>query len=90
MWSSYFTYAEFDHNTTGVKKDDDGSKRIWKDAFLAGAGRTIQVHPKVNMTISFLYDFLYKPHDPLYARPWMVRIGLQSSKLTMFKGVRGK
>jgi hypothetical protein len=84
-WSSYFAYAEFDYNTTGIKKDDDGSKRIWKDAFLAGVGRTIQVHPKVNMTISFLYDFLYKPHDPLYARPWMVRIGVQSSALAMKK-----
>ncbi|HTJ51988.1 MAG TPA: hypothetical protein VL443_21150 [Cyclobacteriaceae bacterium] len=83
--NSFFAYLEYGGNSPGLKKDEGKSTRIWKYVFLAGVGKKITIHPKVEMTLVFAYNFLYKPNDPIYPRPWVVRVGFQTSDLAMLK-----
>ncbi len=84
--SNFFAYSEFDRNSPGFKQDADKKTRLWKSAFFLGVGRRFMIHPKVEMTLVFMYNFLHEPHDPIYPRPWSIRVGFQTSELAFFKG----
>lgn len=82
---TFFAYGEYDRNTSGVSITENNSNRIWNQALLAGVGRKFAVHRKIDMTLVFAYNFLHEPNDPVYPRPWVIRVGFQTSELAMMK-----
>jgi len=88
--SSFFAYTEYDRNSPGIKKEEGKSVRMWNDALFLGAGRKFTVHPKIEMTLIIAYNFLHQLSDPIYPKPWMVKVGFQTSELAMLKNRRGK
>ena len=82
---NFFAYAEFDRNSPGVKKTETGSQLLWKNAAFAGIGRKFMIRPKIEMTIVMMYNFLHESRDPVYPKAWVVRVGLQTSELGLFK-----
>ena len=85
LFSNFFVYSEFGRNTSGVETINDHSTRIWKNVFLAGAGRKFRVHKKIEMTTLVAYNFLHQYQDPVYPTRWVVRIGFQTSELAFLK-----
>ncbi len=82
---SFFAYGEYAQNSPGVKVQEGVSKRIWMPAALLGVGKKFAVHKKVDMTVTALYNFLYKNGDTLYSRPFMLRVGFQLSDVALLK-----
>lgn len=82
---SFFAYGEYAQNSPGVKVEEGISKRIWNPAALLGVGRKFSVSKKIDMTVVALYNFIHKPGDTLYPRPFMVRVGFQLSDIALFK-----
>ncbi|WKZ58465.1 MAG: hypothetical protein QY309_11360 [Cyclobacteriaceae bacterium] len=80
-----FAYTEYARNSPGVNRSETGAQRIWKDAWLIGAGRRFEVHPKLDMTILIAYNVLKNINDPVYPGRWNVRIGFQLSELGLKK-----
>jgi hypothetical protein len=80
-----FAYTEYARNSPGVNRSETGAQRIWKDAWLIGAGRRFEVHPKLDMTILIAYNVLKSINDPVYPGRWNVRIGFQVSELGLKK-----
>lgn len=64
-----FAYTEYARNSPGIQQSETGTIRIWKDAWLVGAGRRFEIHPKLDMTILIAYNVLKTIHDPLYPGP---------------------
>ena len=85
IMKSFFIYGEFDRNAAGVQKKEASSHLAWKNAAFLGLGRKVRIHPKIEMTMTFLYNFLYDHPDPVYPKRWNVRVGIQTSALAMFK-----
>lgn len=81
----FFVHGEFDRNATGFEKRESYFKRIWTNAAFLGIGRKIRIHPRIDITMLFLYNFLYDHPDPVYPKKWNIRIGFQTSRLAMFK-----
>lgn len=82
---NFFVYGEFDRNSPGLKIIDDNSVRVWRSAAFAGVGRKIVIHSKIEMTVIAMYNFMHKSNDPIYPRPFVVRIGFQTSELALRK-----
>jgi hypothetical protein len=82
---SFFAYGEFDRNVLGIHNPEGPLRPQWKNAAFLGIGRKIRVHPRFEMTMMFLYNFLREYPDPIYPNRWNVRIGIQTSALGMFK-----
>jgi hypothetical protein len=88
LLKDFFAYAEFARNSAGIHAGETFSARSWKNAAFLGVGRKFRLHQKLEMTTSFLYNFLYDHNDPIYPKRWNFRIGFQSSELAFLK--RGK
>lgn len=82
---SFFAYGEYANNSPGMKSTETGKSRVWKPTLFAGFGRKFLIHPKVEMTCLVTYNFLHEENDPIYPRPFMVRVGFQTSQLSMLK-----
>jgi hypothetical protein len=82
---NFFAYAEFDRNSPGLKHTETSRQRIWKNAAFLGLGRKFMISPKVEMTIVMMYNFLHEHPDPIYPKPWNIKIGFQTSELAFFK-----
>ena len=82
---NFFLYTEFNRNTLGRIIIETGGHLIWKNSWLVGAGKKISVSPKLDMTMVVAYNFFYKPGDPLYPRPLVVRVGFQSSDVALLR-----
>ncbi len=82
---SFFAYGEYAQNSPGVMMQEGISKRIWKPAALLGIGRRLSIHKNVDMTVVALYNFMHTPGDPIYPRPFMVRVGFQLSDIALLK-----
>jgi hypothetical protein len=80
-----FAYMEYDRNSPGMKREENKSSRIWKDALLIGVGRKFTVHPKLEMTLIMAYNFLYQHNDPIFPQRWVIRLGFQASQFAMLK-----
>jgi hypothetical protein len=82
---SFFVYGEFDNNSPGLIINEGIAKRSWKAAAFIGAGRRFSIHKKLDMTVSALYDILHQSPDPIYPRPFIIRMGFQLSDVAMLK-----
>lgn len=82
---SFFAYGEYANNSPGVERTEFGEERIWKQALLVGIGRKFPIHTKMEMTCVFVYNFFHVPNDPVYPRPFMVRVGFQFSEQGLLK-----
>ncbi|PZR34329.1 MAG: hypothetical protein DI538_16760 [Azospira oryzae] len=82
---SFFAYGEYAQNSPGILVSEGVAKRTWKPAAIVGVGRKFAVHKKVDMTITGLYNFLYKHPDPVYPRAFFVRVGFQLSDIAFLK-----
>ncbi len=82
---SFFAYGEFDNNSPGVIINEGIAKRSWKPAAFVGAGRRFSIHKKLDMTVSALYNVLHQSPDPIYPRPFIIRMGFQLSDVAMLK-----
>ena len=82
---SFFAYAEFARNSPGVKVQDNRSERIWNNVLIAGIGKKFLIHPKIEMTLVVGYDFFHQNMDPIYPRPFILRIGFQTGELAFLK-----
>ncbi len=82
---SFFAYGEFAQNSPGIEVREGISKRIWKPAAILGIGRKFAVHKKIDMTVTALYNFLYRYPDPVYPRAFFVRVGFQLSNIALVK-----
>jgi len=83
--NSFFAYGEYARNSPGVIILEDHTRRIWKPAALLGVGRKVSIHKSIDMTALALYNILWKPGDPVYPRPFMVRVGFQLSEVALLK-----
>lgn len=75
--TDFFAYGEFTRNSPGTQRSETFSTRTWKNATFAGIGRKFRLRQKLEMTTSFLYNFLYDNHDPIYPKRWNFRIGFR-------------
>jgi hypothetical protein len=82
---SFFMYGEFDRNSPGLSKAENGVKRVWKNAAFVGIGRRFIIHPKLEVTLLFMYNFLHENNDLVYPNAWNVKVGFQSSELGFLK-----
>ena len=82
---SFFAYSEYAQNSPGVKVQEGISKRIWKPAALLGVGRKLSVHKKIDMTIVAIYNIMHTQGDPIYPKPFVVRVGFQLSDIAWLK-----
>lgn len=85
LFRNFFACGEFDRNSPGMNTEEDKSSRIWRNAAFAGMGRKIRIHSKVEMIILMMYNFMHKLNDPIYPRPFVIRIGFQTSETAMLK-----
>jgi hypothetical protein len=85
VFSNFFAYAEYNRNTTGITKNEFSSSRSWKTAAFLGIGRKFSIRKNVEMTMIFMYNFLYDHPDPIYPKRWNLKIGFQTSDLAFFK-----
>jgi hypothetical protein len=83
--NNFFAYGEIDRNSPGVEKNENESKRIWKNAAFLGVGRKFMVSARVEMTVVMMYNFLHENFDPVYPKAWVVRVGFQGSQLAFLK-----
>ncbi|HYG04338.1 MAG TPA: hypothetical protein VD927_17945 [Chryseosolibacter sp.] len=83
--SSFFVYGEFDRNTSGMEHANDISSLKWRNAAFLGAGRKLTLHKHAEMTVIFMYNFLYRHPDPVYPRRWMISLRFQTSELAFLK-----
>lgn len=60
---------------------EDNSQRTWEKTFLLGVGHKMSIHPKVEMTLMVGYNFMHQHGDTFYPRPWVIRVGFQTSEL---------
>jgi hypothetical protein len=74
---NFFAYGEFDRNLPGLPRGERLSNWQWRDAAFLGLGRKVVIHPKVEMTAVFVYNFLYEHPDPVYPKRWSFRVGFQ-------------
>ena len=77
----FFLLGEYGNNSPGVNLNEGLSRRIWEKAFLLGVGRKMSIHPKIDMTLMAGYNFMYKQGDSVYTKPWVIRVGFQTSEL---------
>jgi hypothetical protein len=82
---NFFGYAEFGRNSPGVKVEEGRTLRIWKNAFIAGVGKRMLIHKNIEMTMLVAYNFSHQVNDPVYPRPFIVRVGFQLSELALLK-----
>jgi hypothetical protein len=82
---SFFAYGEFDRNSPGLRRLETQGPREWKNAAFVGIGRRFSVHKKIEMTVLMMYNILHKNNDPIYPRPFVVKVGFQTSELAMLK-----
>lgn len=82
---NFFGYTEFDHDSPGVVRSENGIKREWQNAFFAGVGKKFSISSKLDVTIVMMYNFLHDPEQHIYPRPWSIRVGVQSTQLAMLK-----
>jgi hypothetical protein len=85
VFRNFFVYGEFDRNSPGVRKSESTSARIWHNAAFVGVGRKVTIHSKIEMTVIAMYNLIHKANDPVYPRPFVVRIGFQTSELALLK-----
>jgi hypothetical protein len=79
--SKFFAYGEFGRNSPGIKVAEGYSKRTWENSLLVGVGRKMSIHPKIEMTLMVGYNFMHQHGDTVYPRPWVIRVGFQTSEL---------
>ena len=77
----FFLNGEFGRNSPGVKLIEGNSQRTWEKTLLLGVGRKMLVHPKIEMTLMVGYNFLHQNGDTVFPKPWVVRVGFQTSEL---------
>lgn len=82
---NFFVYGEFDRNTSGVQYASDIASLTWRNAAFLGAGRKLTLHKRAEMTVIFMYNFLYKHPDPVYPRKWMISLRFQTSDVAFLK-----
>ena len=69
------TYEQSNRELPDLNSDETNS--AWIPGFMAGAGKTVNVHPKINTRIMLLYNFLHEPGQSPYKSPWIFRAGFQ-------------
>ena len=72
---AFVTYEQSNRELPDLNSDETNS--AWIPGFMAGAGKTINVHPKINTRIMLLYNFLHEPGQSPYKSPWIFRAGFQ-------------
>jgi hypothetical protein len=83
---NFFAYSEFDRNSTGLKVlEGKSAVRQWQNNWLLGVGKKVRVYKNLDMTVVVLYNVFHKTPDPIYPKPFMVRIGFQLSELALLK-----
>lgn len=88
VMGNFFVTGEYARNSPGINPSEIKSKRIWENTMLAGVGRKFLIHPKIEMTLMAGYNFLYSESDTIYPRPWVIRVGIQSSELAFLNKKR--
>ncbi|MEO1099409.1 MAG: hypothetical protein AAFX57_16890 [Bacteroidota bacterium] len=84
VFKNFFAYGEYEQMAKEVTQADR-KKTEWVDGLLIGLGREISVHPKLNMNVMVLYNFINEQENPIYGRRWVVRVGFQLSELALLK-----
>lgn len=86
IFSNFFIYGEYERMAKEIKQAGaDETSTQWVEGLMLGAGREFSVHPKLNMTIMVLYNFLYDPQNAIYPKPWTVKLGFHLSELGLLK-----
>ncbi|MBL7832868.1 MAG: hypothetical protein JNK18_02895 [Cyclobacteriaceae bacterium] len=85
IFRNFFAYAEFSHTAISQTRKEGETLRTWQPAALAGLGRKFTLHPKLEMTVVVLYNFIHDDDNRLYTSPWIIRFGFQASRLVFFK-----
>ena len=77
----FFAFATYEQsNRELLDQNTEDSNSTWVPGFMAGIGKTVSVHPKINTMIMLLYNFLHEPGQSPYKSPWIFRTGLQFGK----------
>jgi hypothetical protein len=85
LFGNFFAYSEFDRNSPGIRTEENKLSRLWTNAAFMGIGRKVRIHTKVEMTIVMMYNLIHKQNDPIYPRPFVIKIGFQTSEIAMLK-----
>ena len=80
-----FAFTEFNRNSTGRASVEEGGQVQWQSSWLLGAGKKISIYHKLDMTVLALYNFFHEPGDPLYPKPFTIRVGFQLSDTALLK-----
>ena len=74
----FFAFATYEQsNRELLGQNSDGTSPAWVPGFMAGVGKTVNIHPKVNTRMMLLYNFLHEPGESPYKSPWVFRAGFQ-------------
>jgi len=82
----FFLYGEYERMTKKEKLPNSEEKESnWVDGAMLGVGKKFSVHPKVNMQIIAMYNFLHRTDNALFTRPYTVKVGFSLSELALLK-----
>ncbi len=77
----FFAFATYEQsNRELLDQNTDRSTSAWVPGLMIGAGKTFNVHPRINTSIMVLYNFLHEPGESPYSSPWILKAGFQLKK----------
>lgn len=82
VMKGFFAFASYEQSNRALPNlSSEGSGSAWIPGFMAGAGKTIGVHPKIDTSIMLLYNFLHELGESPYRSPWIFKTGFQLKKI---------
>ena len=72
---AFATYEQSNRELPDLASDESGS--AWIPGFMAGVGKAISVHPRIDTSIMLLYNFLHESGQSPYRSPWIFKTGFQ-------------
>ncbi|MDN5215693.1 hypothetical protein QQ020_26685 [Fulvivirgaceae bacterium BMA12] len=77
----FFAFATYEQsNRELLDQNTDRSTSAWVPGLMVGAGKTFNVHPRINTRMIVLYNFLHEPGESPYNSPWILKAGFQLKK----------
>ncbi|TRX51641.1 hypothetical protein FNH22_24070 [Fulvivirga sp. M361] len=88
----FFVSGEFERMTreqilqqNNNPNESPGKEVRWISVLMLGAGKRISIGRMVDMNLLMMYNFLHDPDNPIYPRPWVLKVGFQLSELAVLK-----